>query len=272
MDSKILFPPNELEQLETIFGLRTNVPRDVVIVSFDLEINMDNPMHNRYNQITQIGVSMLDTRKLSGPLNKPLTTKHIIVCCGHKRFTHERAKFHFGSSEHIVRPQDTDEAIVKLLHIPDERASGRYRDIILVGHGLRSDLLLLRKRGVLFEEIKTIAGILDTTNIAKEVLEINFRLDTLLRFLRYPLKNIHNAGNDANYALRAILMLVYHGLRSSCLSLEATRILSNFKSLALEPIPDTTQRSALHRALKPRCEDFIFAALRDDNIDLFHDF
>lgn len=96
MDSKILFPLNELEQWEIIFGFRTNVPRDVVIFSVDLETNMDNPMHNRYNQITQIRVSMLDTRNPSDPSNNHLTTNHIIVCCGHKRFTHERDRFHFG--------------------------------------------------------------------------------------------------------------------------------------------------------------------------------
>jgi hypothetical protein len=130
-----------------------------------------------------------------------------------------------------------NEVILKLLHIPDEiegLPQQSYRNIVLVGYGLRSDLLVLRKRGIMFESI---VAKLDTTYIAREVLGMNFKLQGLLKTLGCPNENIHNAGNDANFALRAFLLLTYYGLRPSVSSPDEIRYLAYFKALGLEPLP-----------------------------------
>ncbi|PVH85573.1 hypothetical protein DL98DRAFT_606767 [Cadophora sp. DSE1049] len=153
MGAKIVFPQNGLEELEIILGFRTNVPRDVVLLSLDLEVKRDVPNNNMWNEITEVGASMLDTRSLSDPRSTHLTTRRFIVG-GQRRFHHISSKFHFGISEHLVGQEHMNEAILDLLHIPHEKKPGAYRDVIIVGHGLRTDLLVLRRRGVLFEELQ----------------------------------------------------------------------------------------------------------------------
>ena len=138
--------------------------------------------------------------------------------------------------------------------------------MVLVGHGLRTDLLVLRRRGIRFEEVKTVIGILDTTYIARDLLGINFRLEALLKFLLYPIKNIHLPGNDANYTLRVLLLLAYYGLRSSHSSAQVILTLTTFKKLGQEPLPDSTQRNALLRLSKPRSEYFDIDGIEEGGI------
>lgn len=264
MASGIDFPRNGLEQLRTIFGLGLNRnPMDVVFVSFDVEY-LSRIQYDSYGKISQIGISMLDTRHFTSenPTGS-LKTLHFVVG-GHKRLVHTSRKFYFGTSEHVDESETSvNEAILKLLHIPDERSSDpkKYRNIVLVGHGLRCDLLILRYRGIIFEKIGTIIAKLDTTYIAKEVLGMNFRLRKLLQMLQCPDENCHNAGNDANFTLRALLMLAYYGLRPYASSPEAIRILNSFKVLGLDPLPDVSERNAKIRASRVPCEDYTLHAL-----------
>jgi hypothetical protein len=123
----------------------------------------------------------------------------------------------------------------------------------------------------MFEEVGTIVAKLDTTYIAREVLGMNFKLQGLLKTLGCPNENIHNAGNDANFALRAFLLLAYYGLRPSVSSPDEIRYLAYFKALGLEPLPDITQRNAMLRAIKPRYEDCTLNALDIGSISFFDD-
>ncbi|CZR69232.1 uncharacterized protein PAC_19132 [Phialocephala subalpina] len=296
--SGIGFPENRLRELQSILGLcEGGLLKDVVVVSFDLEPKGDSPQNKIYNEIAQIGVSMLDTRSFSPstPAGR-LVTRHFVVG-GQKRLRHKSREFHFGTSEH-VDPDNVNDLILKLLQIPDELARVRMklakgevsvadtlkssssktticRDIVLVGHGLRSHLLVLRRRGIRFEEINTIVAKLDTSYIAREVLGMNFQLHGLLKTLNCPLEHIHNAGNDANFTPRALLLLAYYGLRPyfcsssilrDCIVLPACSrgcipMLEGFKALTLEPLPDTTQRNEMLRKSELQCEDWALHAL-----------
>lgn len=80
MASGIHFPRNNLEQLRTIFGFGPNKTlMDVVFVSFDLEYFSSTHSDLR-GKISQIGVSMLDTRYFSSenPAST-LKTVHLVV-------------------------------------------------------------------------------------------------------------------------------------------------------------------------------------------------
>ncbi|KAK0100028.1 hypothetical protein ONS95_013157 [Cadophora gregata] len=265
MSGKINFPQDGFEEFEKILGLRTNTPRDIVLLSLDLEVKKYIPKNNIQNEITEIGISMFDTRCLTKRETIHLKTRHFIIG-GQRRFYHVSSKFCFGISEHLVGQEHVNDAILDLLHIPDDKKPGAYRDVILVGHGLRTDLLVLRRRGVMFENIRSIVGLLDTTYIARDLLGMNFRLEGLLKFLLCPVENFHLAGNDANYALRALLMLAYHDLRSGYSSPEALRTLTSLRSLGLEPLPDITERNARLRILKPRCEYFDIDGIDEEGI------
>jgi hypothetical protein len=139
-----------------------------------------------------------------------------------------------------------------------------------VGHGLRFDFLILRKHGIMFEEISTIVAKSDAIYMATggAVLGINFRVPSLLQTLPCLNQNLHNAGNDANCVLLALLLLVYYGLRPSTSSSDA-KTLASLKSLALEPISDTTERIAKLRALKAQRDDWTLNALDIGTISLF---
>lgn len=205
MGSGIDFPRNALEQLRTIFGLGSKrTAMDVVFVSFDVEfISTYNPTHhNAYRRISQIGVSMLDARSFSqGNPACSLNTQHFAIG-GHKRLTHTANKLYFGTSQHLDGGDDSvNKAILKLFHIPDERNPQNFRHIVLISHGLRQELLILRHRGIMFEEISTIVAKFDTTYLARDVFGLNFGLQNLLRTLQCPSEHFHNAGNDANFTL-----------------------------------------------------------------------
>ena len=267
--SKIYFPQNGLEQLQSIFGLQNSPISDAIIVSFDLE-----PLKPGAPDISQMGVSILDTRCLSLDISKStgsLLTRHFVIG-GQKRFRRQGMKFYFGTSEYLTDDK-VNEVILKQLYIHDEIKGQGYRNIILVGHGLRSDLAVLRKRGIFIQDIPTIIAKFDTTYIAMEVLGIKSSLYHLLKILDCPHKNLHIAGNDANYTLRALLLLTYYGLRPFVSCLGAIQYLKYFKDLGLEHLPDITERNAMMRASKHvwRREDFTLIALESGSISFLVD-
>lgn len=181
-------------------------------------------------------------------------------------------KFYFGTSEYLTDDK-VNEVILKQLFIQDKIRGQGYRNIILVGHGLRSDLAVLRKRGIFIQEIPTIIAMFDTTYIAIEVLGIKSSLHNLLKILGCPHENMHIAGNDANYTLRALLLLTYYGLRPLVSYLDAIQFLKYFKDLGLERLPDITERNATIRASKPgwRHKDLTLIALDSGSISFFVD-
>lgn len=101
MNSKIVFPLNGLQELEKILGFRAKMPLDVVLMSLDLEVKTDTPEKKMWDEITEIGVSILDTRSLSDPRSIRLRTPHFIVS-GQRKFHHVSSKFHFGTSDHMA--------------------------------------------------------------------------------------------------------------------------------------------------------------------------
>ncbi|KAE9372154.1 hypothetical protein N431DRAFT_237456 [Stipitochalara longipes BDJ] len=273
MASGIDFPlvGEGLKQLQSFLGIGRHTPLwDAILVSFDLEPKKDGSASGAMFGIHEIGVSTFDTRSVSLSTSaSSLMTRHFVVG-GNKKLSRGARNFHFGASEHADQ-NNIKEVILKLLYIRDgieDFPKPRYRNVVLVGHGLRSDLLILRKHGIMFEEISTIVAKLDTTYMAMEVLGMNFRLQSLLDILRCPNQNLYNAGNDANFTLRALLLLAYYGLRPSA-SLSNAEKLASLKNLAMEPIPDTTERNAILRAMKFRCEDWTLNALDIGAISFF---
>jgi hypothetical protein len=272
--SKIYFPRNWLEQLQSIFGLQNSPVRDAVFVSFDLE-----PLKPGEPDISQMGISILDTRCLSLDISKStgsLLTRHFVIGGqkrgGQKGFRRQGMKFYFGTSEYLADDK-VNEVILKQLYIRDKIESQGYRNIILVGHGLRSDLAVLRKRGIFIEEIPTIIAKFDTTYLAIEVLGIKSSLDHLLKILDCPHENMHIAGNEANYTLRALLLLTYYGLRPLVSCLDAIQYLKYFKDLGLERLPDIIERNAMIRASKPvwRHKDITLIALESGSLSFLVD-
>lgn len=261
-----------LTQLQAILGLGLQSPLwDAVLVSFDTGPLKGGPMEGICPGISEIGISTFDTRTLSHTSAGTLETRNFVTG-GNKRRIRIARTFLFGEAEHVeYTTTGIHEALSKALHIPDDIQNSpqpRYRNIVLVGHELRSDLLILRKHSIMFEEFKTIVAKLDTTYLAQGVLGANFRLESLLQYLQCPYQNLHNAGNDANFTLRALLLLAYYGLRKSASS-SVTGKLASLWDLAMEPVPNITLRNAMWRATKVQCEDWTLNALDMGILSLF---
>lgn len=83
----------------------------------------------------------------------------------------------------------------------------RDRIVVIVGHGILNELQALQALGFEFE--RPPSGTLDTSRVANEVLEcFGGSLGDLLSMLGCPFNRLHVAGNDANFTLRALLLLV----------------------------------------------------------------
>ncbi|RNJ52811.1 hypothetical protein D7B24_002857 [Verticillium nonalfalfae] len=89
-----------------------------------------------------------------------------------------------------------------------------FRKVIVVGHSTDGDLATLKRIGFNMYKEKTVAAILDTHTLSREVLAreratSGYSLAGPLTALGCPYgpHELHNAGNDATYTLRATLML-----------------------------------------------------------------
>lgn len=81
----------------------------------------------------------------------------------------------------------------------------RDRNIVLVGHGFRGDLAALKALGFDFQRSSIIA-VFDTYRLAQEMGK-QLSLGKLLTEMDCPYSRLHNAGNDANFTLRALILL-----------------------------------------------------------------
>jgi len=189
-----------LPQLQPLFFPSALEP---LYVSIDFE-NPDlivNKFHRGSN--SQVGISILDTRDLNLlPREQALTlATYNFVTGSDLYYTASANRYLWGTPEKIL-PSDMLTAINKHISRPD-------RNIILVGHGCGRDLAALRSLGFNFQA--SAIHILDTANIAREPGKSHLSLCRLLDKLKCPHAKLHNAGNDAHFTLRALILLAIKG-------------------------------------------------------------
>jgi hypothetical protein len=198
-----------------------DILRDVILNSDTLLIAIDFEGGDRF-VLSEMGVSILDTRELRSlqthnhSFQSPLIQNH-----------HYRSKywakispkdFHFGETK-LVDAGELKAVLEATLHIDD--SPKQKREIVLLGHGLASDLAVIKRLGVDLGDAPLIAT-LDTlrmVNSLSDRLKREGRLKCLRGLRNFSLGRVvewfglrggafHNAGNDANYALRVALLLV----------------------------------------------------------------
>jgi hypothetical protein len=161
--------------------------------------------------ITELGISILDTRKLletlTNDLSNTLSTFHYET----EKYRRDRnprcCPFYFGESQyvdenrtgalvdHVLRTGSTDPSATEV------------RNTVLVGHGVNADIFTLMKVGKL--ELRNFPNllILDTKVIAEPRFGLDQRLKHLLVNYGIPRNDLHNAANDAHFTLKLLLML-----------------------------------------------------------------
>jgi hypothetical protein len=170
-------------------------------MSLALDIEGSGPSPRRR---FQVGVSMLDTRALHEiTLRRPpadmqlenlLQTRNF--CVGTSEYcSNGTRRFLFGQSETVEADQ------IK----PEIEGMVTGRDFVLVVHDGHHDLRLWRELQV---DVQPVA-ILDTQKAATVLPELphSCSLKNLMVALECPFNFPHTAGNDANFTLRALLMI-----------------------------------------------------------------
>jgi hypothetical protein len=127
--------------------------------------------------------------------------------------------FSFGTSTFIAKA-DASAVLQRLFERPVEVGSptnvpDEQRNIILVGHGLKNEVPYLRNLGFALHQAPNIVCRFDTGKLGPSKGGIG--LGRLCKAIGLDSTSLHNAGNDAAYTLRAMLLAV--GVRMSCLGL-----------------------------------------------------
>jgi hypothetical protein len=185
---------------------------DPVFVSIDTEaLDRGESRSEKVLGITELGISILDTRKLqetlTDDLSNVLSTFHYETEKCRQDYNPRYWPTFFGQSQyldehrtgwlvdHVLRTGSTDPSATEV------------RNTVLVGHAVCPDVFKLMKVGKLDLRNFPKLLILDTEIIAEPRLGLSQRLKHLLSYYNLPCHDLHNAANDAHFTLKLLLML-----------------------------------------------------------------
>ncbi|KAH7378042.1 hypothetical protein BKA64DRAFT_248237 [Cadophora sp. MPI-SDFR-AT-0126] len=193
-------------------------PLDVIFVAIDFEYSHYSPKTGRI-RLREVGISLLDTRDL---LHQNISWDDAIFT-QHYRTVTDMKTFLFGKSVDISQDELVD-VLKRLLYLED-RSSESVRGLILVGHGFGFDVKVLECLGLDLNLAPSVIEIFDTEFLGCEVLGRDFKssLSNVVRETGISGGLYHNAGNDANFSLRAMLLLACH----RCKTLKTNRTLQS---------------------------------------------
>ncbi|VUC37717.1 unnamed protein product [Clonostachys rosea] len=173
--------------------------KDVLLLAFDVDIKSGEKKVT-LDQRWHIGVSTFDTRclleRLDESVPSPAITSYHFLNINAKPI--KTRPFLWGETESLALPAISSriQALIK------------GRTYVLVMHGADMDCKFLLNN--LNADLVGEAGyIMDTVKAAQFPLGLYYRysLERLLEELGIPYANLHVAGNDAHFALRALMMI-----------------------------------------------------------------
>ncbi|TDZ68317.1 Good for full DBP5 activity protein 2 [Colletotrichum trifolii] len=194
--------------------------KDVVFLCIDIEVAEEH-----HGTILEVGMAALDTRELVGiaPAEigrnwfHQIKSRHLIS--EEHKFMRNRKYiqgcpelFDFGESEYTKiaeLPARIKEAFEELSKRGIPEGDESFRNIVLVGHDLNSDLSYLASMKVNPWDVRGMMRCLDTKDMHQVFRQATQgrNLGFVCQDLDIRCKNLHNAGNDAAYTLRAMLGL-----------------------------------------------------------------
>ncbi|KAI1116473.1 hypothetical protein F5Y14DRAFT_459101 [Nemania sp. NC0429] len=194
---------NGLQILHEALGL-TEHPSptwsDSILISIDFE-NTDNIGRGfAESEDCQAGLATLETRDLQRKYSPEDLIKTYNFITGPPSYVKKASeRFLFGKSKQIS-PADLLKEIQTIVT--------QNRRTIITGYGVGAELKVLRALGF---TLSASTAVIDTSRIADEVFgSSGGTLRSLLRRIRCPYTHLHSAGNDANFTLRACLLLAIH--------------------------------------------------------------
>lgn len=249
-----------LKHAEQFLGLRdmkdSDPILDVVFVSIDLEVSRSERGKPGTPLVKELGIATLDTRHLKSLVSSFTVTKSIST----QQFSTSHASRDFLDCDvtdfkecvfaetFFTEQRDLPTIISKCLCIQDESSPGfrAFRNIVIVGHSIKSDLKILQRLGIDVYGIAPVVAILDTYRMIRNLFKTDsvflsstapmtsFTLGALLTELKCPYErsDLHNAGNDATFTLHAMLMLAIKSAESREIGFIERKNLELLKALA----------------------------------------
>jgi len=186
---------NELRLLQKSLGILPESPYflgDPVFISIDFKYSPYNPK-TRFIRLREVGISSLDTRNR----DKSISSQHYRTVTDTKEFV-------FGQSIDATQEEITD--LLRRLLFPENKD----RKLILVGQGINHQTRVLKGLGLNLALASSVEYIFDTYLLAVEVFNQDCDLSRLLTKLGIQGTHSRNAGNDASFILRAMLLLAIY--------------------------------------------------------------
>jgi len=174
---------------------------DVVLIAIDFEnISTIKSGFSQKNNC-QVGLAVLDTKEINQvPPNRLISTHNFAT--GSPSYLAKASKKFIFREIVIIRPSDIINCIQSL--IPPAR------NIVFVGHGIINDFQTLQALDFQFPAL--LSCVLDTFQVVNEAFQLwAGSLGDLLLSLGCSFNRLHCAGNDANFTLRALLLLAARG-------------------------------------------------------------
>ncbi|KAI1120394.1 Polynucleotidyl transferase [Nemania abortiva] len=181
--------------------LRRALQSDSILISIDFENTINIRRGFTTSNDCQAGLAILDTRDLQHKYRPPedLITTHNFVTGSPFYVSKAAPRFLFGESS-VIKPANLLTNIQSI--IPQDR------DVVLLGYAVQNDIKALHGLGFDFSRFTSTFVIVDTCRVAGEVFGAwRGALGDLLLRIHCPFKKLHSGGNDANFTLRASLLL-----------------------------------------------------------------
>jgi hypothetical protein len=205
--------------LKELFGLTANSVCNVVFIAIDFENIANIRRDSSHNLDSQVGLAVLDTKDFHSIPSAELISTYNFASGSLDYQRKARKRFLFGESISI-----SQDSMLKSI----ESLIPLGRQVVFVGHDIRHEL---RALGFLdFDFSKFNITTLDTQNMCRE----SPTLRSLLFILECPFAKLHCGSNDANFTLKALLLLA---VRDCVAQSRVERRLGIMKEIALSPLP-----------------------------------
>jgi len=192
------------------FGSQGSEVLDAFFIAIDFEHSHYSPKTGHI-RLREVGISMFDTRDFRHRgihLEDAISTQHYRTVTNTKKFL-------FGKT--IDTLQDELVLILKRLLYLEDKSPRQIRNIILVGHGFGFEIKAMKCLGIDLNLAPSIIEIFDTEFLGYEVFGRDFKcsLSNVVKETGISGGFFHNAGNDANFSLRAMLLLAIYRYNTS---------------------------------------------------------
>lgn len=246
---------NGLQLLQQSLGLKSSASRgsdEILFAAIDFEYLSNLKQDLSQNLNSQIGIAILDTKDLiSSPPQDAISTYNFVT--GSPSYCAATTKKFLFGEKIPIHQRDILSNLESL--IP------RTRNIVLVGHHVANELRILQH--LHFDLHTSIVGILDTKKIVSTMLpNISQTLSSILSELQCPFQNLHVAGNDAYFTLRAILLLVIRSYTDEMVHSRQQKILTALEAITNVPLPswdsnrcDLLPHEGIPRRTDPQAEN-----------------